>query len=45
MTVVTWRELAYSFLPGEHFQARVVMDGNGTVVSSEFRFYGTGKDD
>jgi inner membrane protein len=37
-TVVIWRELAYGFLPGEHFEARVVMDGRGRVVSSKFRF-------
>lgn len=38
LTVVTWRELAYAFLPGEHFEARVVMDGRGRVLSSKFRF-------
>lgn len=35
---VIWRELAYSFLPGEHFRARVVMDENGKILSSSFKF-------
>jgi inner membrane protein len=35
---VTWRELAYSFLAGERFFARVVMDSNGKVVESYFKF-------
>ncbi|MFA5353755.1 MAG: metal-dependent hydrolase [Thermodesulfovibrionales bacterium] len=37
-TVVTWKDLAYSFLPGERVTAKVVMDGQGEVISSKFRF-------
>jgi inner membrane protein len=36
--VVVWKELSYSFLPGEHFTARVVMDKRGNVLSSDFKF-------
>lgn len=37
-TVVTWRELAYSFMAGDHFLARVVFDRNGRIIESGFRF-------
>lgn len=36
--VVVWRELAYSFMPGERFVARVVFDENDKIIKSEFRF-------
>lgn len=36
--IVTWKELTYSFLAGERFFARVVMDKNGKVVESYFKF-------
>ena len=31
---VIWRELAYSFLPGEHFVAKVTFDNEGNVLNS-----------
>ena len=37
-TVVTWRELSYSFLPGEHFIAKVVYDEKGRARDSYVRF-------
>ncbi|MEW6741068.1 MAG: metal-dependent hydrolase [Nitrospirota bacterium] len=37
-TIVIWKELAYSFMAGESFFARVVMDKNGTVIESYFKF-------
>lgn len=37
-TIVTWKELAYSFMAGENFFARVVMDKNGKVIESYFKF-------
>ncbi|MEW5743856.1 MAG: metal-dependent hydrolase [Nitrospirota bacterium] len=37
-TVVLWRELSYSFLPGERFIARVVMDKQGRIIGSSFHF-------
>jgi inner membrane protein len=37
-TVVIWKELSYSFLPGERFTAKVVMDGNGKILESGFTF-------
>lgn len=37
-TTVIWRELAYSFMAGEHFVAKVVMDKNGKVIESYFKF-------
>ena len=37
-TVVIWRELAYSFLPGEHFVARVLFDEEEKIVKSEVKF-------
>lgn len=35
---VLWRELAYSFLPGEHFVAVVIFGSDGKVVNSYFRY-------
>jgi hypothetical protein len=37
-TTVLWRELAYTFLPGDHFAARVVLDRHGKVVKKEIIF-------
>lgn len=37
-TTVTWRELSYSFMPGDHFIARVRFDGKGRAVEEYFRF-------
>ncbi|MEW6676172.1 MAG: metal-dependent hydrolase [Nitrospirota bacterium] len=37
-TTVIWRELAYSFMPREHFVAKVVFDKEGKVLNSYFRF-------
>ncbi|MBI4823699.1 MAG: metal-dependent hydrolase [Nitrospirae bacterium] len=37
-TVVTWKELSFSFIYGEHFVAKVFMDENGKVLSSYFKF-------
>jgi inner membrane protein len=36
--VVRWRELAYSFIPGEHFTATVRFDEKGRAVEELFRF-------
>jgi inner membrane protein len=36
-TVVTWRELSYAYAPGDHFVAKVVIDSNGKVLSSDFK--------
>ena len=36
--VVVWRELAYSFMPGDHFTAKVVFDENNKILRSEFKF-------
>lgn len=36
-TVVTWRELSYSFLPGDRFIAEVVMDARGKIIRAAFR--------
>lgn len=36
--VVTWKELAYAFGRGRHFEARVVMDKQGGVLSAGFVF-------
>lgn len=36
--VVTWRELAYSFRAGDHFATRVLLDKDGKILSSEFKF-------
>lgn len=37
-TIVIWRELAYSFMAGEHFVAKVVFDKEGKVLNSYFKF-------
>ncbi|MBI4684704.1 MAG: metal-dependent hydrolase [Nitrospirae bacterium] len=37
-TIVVWKELAYSFMPGDHFTARVIFDENDKIVKSEFKF-------
>jgi inner membrane protein len=37
-TIVIWKELAYSFMAGESFVAKVVMDKNGKVIESYFKF-------
>jgi inner membrane protein len=37
-TVVTWRELDYSFRAGDHFVTKVVFDKHGKVLSSRFTF-------
>jgi inner membrane protein len=36
--IVVWRELAYSFLPGDHFVAKVIYDEKGRVLKSFVRF-------
>ncbi|MEW6570655.1 MAG: metal-dependent hydrolase [Nitrospirota bacterium] len=36
--VVTWRELSYSFLAGDHFVAKVIFDDEGRVINSYFKF-------
>ncbi|NOZ25244.1 MAG: metal-dependent hydrolase [Nitrospirae bacterium] len=36
--VVTWRELSYSFLPGDHFIARVRFDRMGRAVQQSIEF-------
>jgi inner membrane protein len=35
---VMWRELAYSFLPGEHFVAKVIYSSDGKLIHSYFKF-------
>jgi inner membrane protein len=37
-TIVIWRELAYSFMAGEHFVAKVVFDKDGKLLKSYFKF-------
>jgi len=37
-TMVMWRELAYSFMSGEHFTAKVTFDENNKLIKSEFKF-------
>ncbi len=37
-TIVTWKELSYSFMAGEKFTAKVVMGKNGKVIEAYFRF-------
>lgn len=37
-TIVIWRELAYSFMAGEHFVAKVVFDKDGKLLNSYFAF-------
>lgn len=36
--VVTWMDLSGAFMPGGRFQARAVMDRDGSVLDSKFRF-------
>jgi inner membrane protein len=38
MTMVIWHELAYSFMAGDHFVAKVVFDREGKLLSSYFKF-------
>lgn len=35
---VIWKELAYSFIPGEHFVAVVIYGSDGEVIDSYFRY-------
>jgi hypothetical protein len=35
---VIWRELVYSFIPGEHFIAVVIYGSDGKVADSYFRY-------
>ncbi len=37
-SIVLWRELSYSFIPGEHFTAKVVFDKNNKILRSGFKF-------
>jgi inner membrane protein len=37
-TIVIWQELAYSFISGEHFVAKVVFAKEGKVLNSYFKF-------
>jgi len=37
-TIALWKELAYSFMPGEHFTAKVTFDENNKLIKSEFKF-------
>lgn len=37
-SVVTWRELSFTFLPGEHFSAKVFFDRDQKLVKSYFKF-------
>lgn len=37
-STVVWHELAYSFIPGDHFVAKVVFDNEGKVLDSYFKF-------
>lgn len=37
-TTVVWRDLAYSFMAGEHFVAKVVFDREGKVLDASFKF-------
>lgn len=37
-TIVTWKELSYSFLSGDRFVAKVVMDENEKVNEAYFKF-------
>jgi len=36
---VIWRELAYSYLPGEHFIAVVIFGNDGEVIHSYFKYW------
>lgn len=37
-TIVIWQELAYSFMAGDHFVAKVVFDKEGKILNSYFKF-------
>ncbi len=37
-TMVIWHELAYSFMAGDHFVAKVIFDREGKLLSSYFKF-------
>ncbi len=37
-TVVTWRELSYSFMKGDHFVTKVIFNNEGKVLNSYFKF-------
>jgi inner membrane protein len=37
-TIVTWRELGYAYIPGDHFIARIRFDRLGRAVEEYFRF-------
>jgi inner membrane protein len=37
-TMVIWHELAYSFMAGDHFVAKVIFDKEGKLLSSYFKF-------
>jgi inner membrane protein len=37
-TMVVWHELAYSFMAGDHFVAKVIFDREGKLLSSYFTF-------
>lgn len=37
-SIVRWRELSYSFFPGDQFTATLRLDSSGRVISEEFRF-------
>jgi inner membrane protein len=37
-TTVVWHELAYSFMAGDHFVAKVVFDKDGKLLNSSFKF-------
>jgi inner membrane protein len=36
-TIILWRELSYSFLPGERFSVEVVLDAKGKVIKSSLK--------
>ncbi len=37
-SAVVWKELAYSFMPGEHFTAKAIFNENNRILKSEFKF-------
>lgn len=37
-TIVQWKDLSYSFMPGDRFTAEVIMDANGKIIKSDFIF-------
>lgn len=37
-TVVLWKELAYSFMAGDRFFAKVFFDKNGNIIKAYFKF-------